>query len=78
MEAVDNMSFDSIKCLIENGADSTITDKYGISAIEKAEIKEYHAVAWYLEDNKGVKIKVPKFLYYPKKLKNLNRSKKII
>lgn len=44
MEALNEMSFDSIKALVENGANINIKDNYGIDVINKAKFKEYHSI----------------------------------
>lgn len=44
MEALNEMSFDCIKELVENGANINIKDKYGIDVIEKAKFKNYNSI----------------------------------
>ena len=51
MEAVDNMSFDAIKLLVNNGADVDRVDKYGVSALDKAFIRDYKSLHTFMENS---------------------------
>lgn len=61
MHAVVNWQFDSIKFLVERGANINITDKYGFSAIQKARFRGLSSIAKYLEQQS----KMPKKKEFP-------------
>jgi len=49
MHAVINWQYDTIKFLVDRGANITLKDKYGFSAIEKAKFRGLTSIAKYLE-----------------------------
>ena len=53
MHAVTNMSFEVIKLLVENGANIDERDNYGVSPLEKAQLKNFYFIQRYFKESKG-------------------------
>ena len=50
MHAINNWQFDSIKILIEAGANINLKDQFGFNAIERAELKGLKSVVNFLKN----------------------------
>lgn len=53
MYAVDSMSFDCIKILVENGAKIFLKDNFNLSPLDKAEIKNFKSIEFFLKNSEG-------------------------
>ena len=60
MHAVNNMNFEALKLLIENGADIYTEDVHGISPYKKTEFKNFHFMQLFMKETQG-KYKKPNF-----------------
>ena len=49
MHALNNWQFDAVKILVKSGANIDIKDKYGFTAIQKAQFKGLTSLVKYIE-----------------------------
>lgn len=63
MHAVNNMSFEAVKILVENGANMHEEDKHGISPFKKTQLKNFYFMQLFMKEAQGKHLRpdFPKF-----------------